>query len=111
MSKEVRNDSIELFRNKNDRKEDEPLPEAGCVDDQETPVEPIVEVGEVEDLEEAASTNKAHGADDHDSEDDDESDSGGIGETSNKSKYSGSGSEQPFSIGPSGRFNFYVFEL
>ena len=106
MSKEIRDDSIELFRNKNDCPEDEPLPEAGSVDDQKTPVEPVVEMGEVEDLEVSASANKAHGADDHDSEDGNEGNTGGIGKPSNKSKYSRAGGKHPFCIAPSKDLHF-----
>ena len=50
MSKQVTDDPIELFRNENDRKKYKPFPEAGGVNDQKTPVEPIVEVGKVKDL-------------------------------------------------------------
>ena len=101
MTKEVRNNSVKLFSKENDCKEDKPLPEAGGVDDQKTPVEPIVEVGEVEDLEVSTSADKTHGAYDHDSEDDDEGHTSGVGKSSYKSKHTWPGSEHPLSIAPS----------
>ena len=101
MTKEVRNNSVKLLSEKNDCKEDQPLPEAWGVNDQKTPVKPIVEVGEVEDLEVSTSADKTHGAYDHDSEDDDEGHTSGVGKSSYKSKHTGPGSEHPLSIAPS----------
>ena len=43
-------DSVELLRDEDDGEEDHPLPEAGRVQDQQPPVQPVVQVREVEHL-------------------------------------------------------------
>ena len=43
-------DPIELLRDEDDGEEDHPLPEAGRVQDQQPPVQPVVQVREVEHL-------------------------------------------------------------
>ena len=43
-------DPVELLRDEDDSEEDHPLPEAGRVQDQQPPVQPVVQVREVEHL-------------------------------------------------------------
>ena len=49
-AEEEGDDPVELLRDEDDGEEDHPLPEAGRVQDQQPPVQPVVQVREVEHL-------------------------------------------------------------